>query len=189
MVLIFTVFHYYFFGLFLIRKKRKMDVITSLDESDQEQPTEYKTKFFLFYLSDCLIYSKWCFRFKTSFMRVTVAVIPHSFNNTIDFIWGFRGIFILAGHFFFETWSFPHPDICFVANWFKVSIKKFILPHFLSHRLHDVLSGAAPSKIQLRLARAIVSIASLHFLWRSSFSRVYRTFQNGRLCRFEWKPG
>ncbi len=60
-----------------------MDVITSLDESDQEQPTEYKTKFFLFYLSDCLIYSKWCFRFKTSFMRVTVAVIPHSFNNTI----------------------------------------------------------------------------------------------------------
>jgi hypothetical protein len=27
-------------GLFLVRKKRKMGVITSLDESDQEQPTE-----------------------------------------------------------------------------------------------------------------------------------------------------
>jgi phosphoribosylaminoimidazole carboxylase (NCAIR synthetase) len=42
-------FHYYFLGLFRIRKKRKMGVITSLDESDQEQPTEYKTKL-VFYI-------------------------------------------------------------------------------------------------------------------------------------------
>jgi hypothetical protein len=65
LVLIFTFFHYYVLGLFHVRKKRKMGVITSLDESDQEQPTEYKT---FFYLSDGLIYSKWCFRFKSSFM-------------------------------------------------------------------------------------------------------------------------
>ncbi len=44
LVLIFTFFHYYVLDLFLVRKKRKMGVITSLDESDQEQPTEYKTK-------------------------------------------------------------------------------------------------------------------------------------------------
>ncbi len=40
LVLIFTFFHYYVLGLFHVRKKRKMGVITSLDESDQEQPTE-----------------------------------------------------------------------------------------------------------------------------------------------------
>jgi hypothetical protein len=72
-----------------------MGVITSLDESDQEQPTEYKT---FFYLSDGLIYSKWCFRFKSSFM--------------CDLSWlGVSVAYLLAGHFFYESWIFPHPDL------------------------------------------------------------------------------
>ncbi len=49
LVLIFTFFHYYVLDLFIFRKKRKMGVITSLDESDQEQPTEYKTNLVFFF--------------------------------------------------------------------------------------------------------------------------------------------